>query len=249
MLYGRFIMLSSKSLLSDRIAVEIKKMILSEELAPGSKIPSEQEIATLYNVSIRSVREAIRSLVSTNVLEIHRGIGTFVSSIPGLANDPFGFEFMDSEALYPDLIEMRLILEPEIFILASKRATKEDLKEAEGILRKSECIVKKINNEKLEVTTEIMDKLWEYDMQFHEVVYKASQNKVADRVLPLIMKSIWEIYRLESYRTYQQEKNFSSMHKDIYNAIIIKDYELIKSLTKTHILKGTMERQKNKKQF
>ena len=53
--------------------------IRSGELQLGSRMPSEDELVALYNVSRTTVRTAIRNLIGRGMVEIRRGKGTFVS--------------------------------------------------------------------------------------------------------------------------------------------------------------------------
>ncbi|MDZ7835680.1 MAG: GntR family transcriptional regulator [Alkalibacterium sp.] len=58
---------------------EIKKAIEKEEYALGSKIPSEAELKTSYQVSRHTIRQAIAELVNDGYLLKQQGSGTFVS--------------------------------------------------------------------------------------------------------------------------------------------------------------------------
>lgn len=118
----------SRPLISEEVANQIKSMIISGELEVGMRLPAEQELARKFNVSIRSIREGVKSLVSCNVLEVRRGVGTFVCATPGVSDDPLGLEFLNLDVLYPDLLEVRTILEPEIFVLAAHRGLETDFK-------------------------------------------------------------------------------------------------------------------------
>lgn len=52
---------------------------IAAELAPGSPIPSERELCTLFGVSRTTVRTAIGRLVAEGVLQRDHGRGTFVA--------------------------------------------------------------------------------------------------------------------------------------------------------------------------
>ena len=54
--------------------------IMRREYVPGSRIPTEMELADLLGVSRNTVREAVKILVFMGVLEIRRPEGTFVCS-------------------------------------------------------------------------------------------------------------------------------------------------------------------------
>ena len=56
----------------------IKEAILSGELKPNQKIPSELELSQTYQISRITVRNAISELVDEELLEKKQGKGTFV---------------------------------------------------------------------------------------------------------------------------------------------------------------------------
>ena len=63
--------------------LQVKEHILSdiqgEKYQPSGRLPSEKELAALYNVSIITIRRAISELVEEKVLQKKQGKGTFVT--------------------------------------------------------------------------------------------------------------------------------------------------------------------------
>lgn len=59
----------------------IKDLILSEHLRPGDPMPTEADLVEKLGVSRSSVREAIRTLVALDILEVRHGTGTFVGQL------------------------------------------------------------------------------------------------------------------------------------------------------------------------
>ncbi|HEY4281348.1 MAG TPA: FadR/GntR family transcriptional regulator [Conexibacter sp.] len=57
----------------EQISASIREAILDGTLAPGDRLPSELEMATLYGVSRPTVREALRTLRADHVLVSSRG--------------------------------------------------------------------------------------------------------------------------------------------------------------------------------
>ena len=56
------------------------KYLLSRQLKPGDKLPTEFELAEKLGVGRHSVREAIKMLSSIGIIEIRKGAGTFIAS-------------------------------------------------------------------------------------------------------------------------------------------------------------------------
>ena len=61
-----------------QIKSDLRTQIEGGHLKPGDKLPSETELATLYNVSRMTLRQAITDLVEEGKLHRRRGVGTFV---------------------------------------------------------------------------------------------------------------------------------------------------------------------------
>src|SRR6266545_2194157 len=56
----------------------IHELIEHGELAPGTKLPPERELAAAWGISLAPVRQAILDLVSDGLLTRVRGSGTYV---------------------------------------------------------------------------------------------------------------------------------------------------------------------------
>ena len=79
---------SNNKLLPEKVSEQIVQLISDRKLKAGEKLPNEFEMAEQLNVGRGTIREAVKILVSRNVVEIKRGRGTFVSETPGLMDDP-----------------------------------------------------------------------------------------------------------------------------------------------------------------
>ena len=65
--------------LSDRVADDILTMItVDKKFLPGQKLPNEIELSEELKISRATLREAVRILAAGGVVEIRRGLGTFV---------------------------------------------------------------------------------------------------------------------------------------------------------------------------
>jgi len=58
----------------------IRDYIHSEGITPGDRLPSLNELANNYDVSLAVVRQAVQGLVQEGVVEAHQGRGLFVGS-------------------------------------------------------------------------------------------------------------------------------------------------------------------------
>ena len=119
----RNIQTATKSL-PEQAAEQIRELIIERRLQAGDKLPNEFELMERLHVGRGTIREAVKILVASNVLEIRRGRGTYVAQHTGQVKDPLGLAFVADEAkLIGDLLAVRLQIEPWAAALAAQNAT------------------------------------------------------------------------------------------------------------------------------
>lgn len=166
--------------LVEQTAERLLHLILERGYEVGAKLPNEYELAQDLDVGRSTIREAVRSLATRNVLEVRQGSGTYVSSKKGVSEDPLGFSLVkDTAKLTADLFELRLLLEPRIAALAAQNATPKEIKELEKIVLEIEEAVAAGEPKHLQL-----------DVTFHSMMAKFSGNIAMDSLLPVINKSI-----------------------------------------------------------
>jgi GntR family transcriptional regulator len=82
-----------------RIVDELRTEILSGRRAPGTRMPSENELAAQYRTSRPTVRRAIALLSADGLLVAQQGRGTFVRSAPHVRILVTGASFRKHRAL------------------------------------------------------------------------------------------------------------------------------------------------------
>jgi DNA-binding LacI/PurR family transcriptional regulator len=92
-----------------QVAADLRRRVVSGELAVGSQIPPHRELATRYGVSVITINKALSGLVSEGVLSSHVGRGTFVlvrpASTTGTAASPtVGFVLRDLSSPFFSLV-------------------------------------------------------------------------------------------------------------------------------------------------
>jgi DNA-binding FadR family transcriptional regulator len=164
----------------------------------------------------------VKTLVSQGIIEIRRGKGTFVSEMPGIAEDPLGLDFVMSPDLRLSLIEARMVLEPGVARLATENGDAEDLERIAESIRSMEATV---GQHKVGMTGEL---------DFHRSIAEATKNPVIMRLVPVIIASIIKTYRYAP-RTSEDHRHALEEHMVIYKAIAAKDPEGAFAAMKHHL--------------
>ena len=109
----------------------------------GSKIPSENELTKMMDVSRSSVRTAIQQCIALNILESQHGRGTFVKNndVRGVVNTIHTLTQSDYNDILK-VLEFRKVIESGSASLAAARISKTQLDKLQNIL---ETMKKKSN--------------------------------------------------------------------------------------------------------
>lgn len=214
-----------KKILSHKVALEIKQMIIDKELKPGDKLPNELKLCESLSVARTTLREAIKILVSSNILVIRRGRGTFVSEKPGITKDPLGITFIDDDNLILHFFEVRLLVEPEMAEYAAERRSEKELESIEKALEKVSELISKGENHT------------EADIEFHNEIAKATKNPILQRIVPVINDGIIGGYE-KTKNNPEASEVVLEHHKKIFEAIKSGDKKAAKKYMKEHILYG-----------
>ena len=165
--------------LAEQVADGIMNLIQETPYKAGDKLPTEKELCESSGAGRNTVREALKILASRNVLEIRQGAGTFVSEKQGIPDDPLGFSMVnDHVKLTKDLLQVRIMLEPQIAALAAQCAKEHEIKELEEILEEMEAAMKK------------REDYSELDTKFHTKIAQCTHNIVMENLLPVIGKGV-----------------------------------------------------------
>ncbi len=225
-------MVYDKSNLSEKIAQNIRQTIIDKDLHPGDKLPNELDLTKELNVSRSTLREAIKILVSTSVLEVRRGTGTFVSENPGRTKDPLGITFIEDQDLLSHFFEMRLIVEPQMAEIAAIRGTDEEIE----LIRKAYEHVKAAITMGLNHTGA--------DIEFHNQIAKSTHNPILQRIVPIINDGIIGGYT-KTKDIPETSDTVLEQHKNIMHAIERRNPELAKKHMLDHIQYGLELSKKN----
>lgn len=205
--------------LSEQIADQIKAAIISKDLNPGDKLPSEQMLADQFQVSRPTVRDAIKLLAASKLIMTKSGAkgGHFVAEIDfnTLINDISDFITLSLSLegmTIDEVLEVRDTVELKSSYLAALRRTEDDLK----ILK--ECLPSSENH----ISS---SQFYEQDFKFHQAVAKATHNRMIIITTEAITLSLSNYFAQSDCPSQLREKLIAELY-DIYEAIEAKNPDL-----------------------
>lgn len=199
----------NRKLLGSQVEEELMNYILNEPIEIGEKIPNEFELAEMFGVGRSTIREAVKGLVTKGILEVRRGAGTYVTSTSTLEEDPLGLARLgDKYKLALELLDVRMMLEPEIAVMACEHIMPEE-------------------KEQLKQLCDEVEKLYlsgkdhaQKDVEFHTCIARCSRNRVVEVLIPIINTAVLTFANL----THRQLMNETlETHRAITNSIIKED--------------------------
>lgn len=160
------------------VADQLTSLILAE-LAPGSSLPSEADLAARYDVSRLTVREAVKMVAGRGLLELARGRRAVVREPTGSAFGEFLAMILqrDPKGLF-DLIEVRQALEIQSATFAARRVNRAGLIAIEQALEGMRAAQNRIDTTDGEERKTAEADYRRYDVGFHEAIALASGNRM-----------------------------------------------------------------------
>jgi GntR family transcriptional repressor for pyruvate dehydrogenase complex len=209
---------------TDQAIEGIRRLIASGEVAPGGRLPKENELAARLGVSRGSLREAVRALELIGVLEARQGDGTYVTSLRAsrlMEVVSVLIDFSQDESLL-QLLEVRRLLEPAAAALAAARATPDDIAAIHAAMRAME-------------DAEGPEALVDGDVTFHDVIATATGNPALASLLANLSGAT---IRARLWRAATEARAIDETlaeHRRILEALELRDPELARAAAAIHV--------------
>jgi GntR family transcriptional repressor for pyruvate dehydrogenase complex len=123
--------------LATEIARRLVEFILSGQVEPGSRMPSERALAEAFGVGRSAMREALKALSLIGLIEVRQGSGAYLRKADSaLLPELIEWGLLLGEQRTMDLVEARQEIEVVIAGLAARRRTETDLTDLREILNR-----------------------------------------------------------------------------------------------------------------
>ncbi|MEF2977306.1 FadR/GntR family transcriptional regulator [Subtercola sp. YIM 133946] len=213
---------------SGQIARQLRSAISTGVWAVGQQLPTEQELAELFDVARATAREALKILSATGLVTSARGSrgGTFVavpeaSLVAEQLSDSIQLWYRAGNVSLQDVDEARWVLEMQCVDLAARRRTDDDLA---AISRPVEA--------SRDLDMDIVEWL-DLDLEFHTAVTRAARNQI----LELSMMSV-HLMRPVTNTVFVElldRQSVTDQHEAIYLAIAAGDPKKAQDAFQTHV--------------
>lgn len=202
---------------------QIRAQIENGTWKPGSRLPSERELAEQLGIGRPSIREAMRVLEVMGLVQIKTGQGIFVSEPdPNVKRSKVLLSMLEEDDYVVDLLEVREILEPQIAYLAAQSATDRDIEVLQEILARME---KRANQGESTADDNI---------DFHLAIARSVDNKVLFQVQKLLLRSSRDAV-VRYFEVPGRDSKSLVGHHEILNAIKAHNPEQARKLMFEHL--------------
>jgi len=206
------------------ITKAIKNYIIDQGLSPGDRLPSENKLKEILQVGRSSIREAVKSLEITGVIETKAGKGMFVRSFNFdsiLENLPYSMLFDRNDL--ENILDIRMSLELYYIEKALLNISEENLHNLKLALEEMNRAAKKLNQYMF----------IKADKKFHRLLYVPIKNNILIKILEIF----WNLLAKAKDFNRLVDPNLTLSYKrhfNIYKAIESKDCHLVTKLLIKH---------------
>lgn len=210
--------------LVDRLSGEI----LSGKLAPGSKLPTEQEMVAATGVSRTVVREAVAALRAEGLVVTRQGVGAFVAA--DITRRPFRIDEASLDILKEviNVLELRAALEAEAAALAAERRSPEQLQALRRAL------------DQMALAIEETEDAVAPDLDFHRTIAEATGNPHFTHLFTYLGSLLIPRARVQTFSSVTDDRpaylrRVNQEHEDIYAAIERQDAAAARTAMRLHL--------------
>lgn len=170
---------------SGQIVTQIREALFNGELMPGDVLGSEKDLAAQFGVSRITIRDALRTLEATGIVDIKVGAGggaRIAAGNPDQFADALAIQLKLIGVNEREMIDAQLGVEVMAAKIAAERATDADVARLRGLLRDAEALA----DDPVEFTRASLD--------FHLGVVETSQNRALVAQFRALQHLIWGAY-------------------------------------------------------
>ena len=207
-----------------QVQSELLRMVEEGRFGPDSRLPPERDLCTRFGVSRSTLRKALDHLEARGLVSRHVGRGTFVGRLK--AESPAGLLEIGEQTSPSELMELRLMIEPQLARLAAIRASPAEIAYMRHCVARSEMAVDPETYE-----------LW--DGTLHRAIAQAAHNTLVLAVFgatsELRKLTAWGRLRAGLVTPRENLLYWCEQHRGFVEAIAARDPGLAERLARVHV--------------
>jgi GntR family transcriptional regulator, transcriptional repressor for pyruvate dehydrogenase complex len=204
---------------TDIIENRISGLIINGKIKPREKLPTEKELSEQFDVSIVTIREALRGLEVAGMINKKRGKGGGIyvteidneSVLKALHN-----YFIRSNFSSHHLAEVRLMIEPTIVRMVAGHLPQTELKNLEENVAFCERRLAKLNSG---LRLGDYRSLGEKHLEFHKLIAQATNNPVLVLTMDYILDFVADFKKSMFSPDVEFSRRLVEDHRGILNAL------------------------------
>ncbi len=214
--------LSNKEDVTHLLILRFQQLLSDGVLSPGTKLPSERELAANFGVARSSLRQALKVLEIMGVITQKVGDGSYLNKdASSVLAVPMEFLFLLDDTSLQELTEMRLMMEPALAAKAAERANTQHI----ALLRQSIVDLGHSKHDRVQLVAS--------DILFHRAIFQASGNRLAGRLFHTIHRAMLNMIMVTSQLV--DLEHTLHFHQPILEAIEQRNPELAARLMTDHL--------------
>jgi len=204
--------LAGGTTLSGRIVSEIRNAVFAGRFKPGDFLGSENDLAKQFGVSRITVRDALRSLSATGIVEIRQGAGGGARIAEGNLDyfaDALAVQFQLAGVGAEETLGAQSAIEGMAAELAAEHRTKADLARMAAAMEQASSV----GDDSVAFT--------EASLGFHLAVAEASHNRALSALLRALRYVVWPSENKRA--NVKVAARVQKAHRTIYDKIEARD--------------------------
>ncbi|MDN4492768.1 FadR/GntR family transcriptional regulator [Ureibacillus aquaedulcis] len=194
-----------RTTLSQQVLDNVVNLLMSGQLKPGDRLPSEFELMEQFAVSRPVLRESLSALETLEIVTRKPRDGTIIND--KISSSPFKAMLALSINDVPAIIEARMVLELGLVTMACEKITDDELERLKSTI---------------DAIEQNRDKDYGYlDQEFHRIIAEAAENPVVEGMIVALLIAH---KKTDSLITYRDPDITIEHHLAIYSALQQRDH-------------------------
>ncbi len=215
-----------------KVAEEIKSWLVAENMAPGDRLPNEQELIARFGMSKGTIREAMRILEAQGLVKTRTGPGggSFVHEVSlERAWALLGNYFYFKDLTVADIYQLRLTLEPELAASLAGTLTEAELARLEENLSAHDRPPENADEERAQHIA---------SLRFHQILASFAGNDLLGFLVGFMANMLADLTvyrRLYEPRNYELWRKGRAHQEDLVAALRRGDADRARETMRSHM--------------